>query len=250
MVSQRGIEANPAKIKAILDMGLPTNINKVQRLIERKAALSRFKSKSAEKDLPFFKTIRKTKDFEWTEECQQAFEDLKAYLAKLPLLGKPMPSDTLYLYLSSTPQAISSVLVREEDGGQTPIYYVSKVLNGAECRYLLIEMLALALVATIRKLHPYFLSYPVRVRTNTPLKQVLGRPEASGRLASNVDSVGLLDPRSRSGDSLKINAPPLRGCGLSYNHHMHVTAMVPQVRGLIRELGILVIPTKPEKTSI
>ncbi|KAK4390252.1 hypothetical protein Sango_2088500 [Sesamum angolense] len=62
--------------------------------------------------------------------------------------------------------------------------------------------------------------------------------------ASRVDSVGLLDPRSRSGDPLKINTPPLRGCGdfilaktpqkcLSYSHHVHVTVMVPQVRGLI-----------------
>ncbi|KAK4406488.1 hypothetical protein Sango_0655300 [Sesamum angolense] len=49
----------------------------------------------------------------------------------------------------------------------------------------------------------------------------------------DIDSVGLLDPRSRSGDPIKINTPPLRGCGLSYNHHVHVTAMVPQVRGLI-----------------
>ncbi|KAL0295391.1 UNVERIFIED_CONTAM: hypothetical protein Sangu_2509200 [Sesamum angustifolium] len=64
----------------------------------------------------------------------------------------------------------------------TPIYYVSKVLNGAGYRYPPIEKMALALVATARKLCPYFLSHPVRVRTNTPLKQVLGRPEASGRL--------------------------------------------------------------------
>ncbi|KAL0285397.1 UNVERIFIED_CONTAM: hypothetical protein Scaly_2820500 [Sesamum calycinum] len=113
------------------------------------------------------------------EKCQQVFEELKAYLAKLPLLVKPIPGDTLYLYLSSTSRAISSVLVREEDDDQTPIYYVSKVLNGAECHYPPIERIALALVTTARKLRPYFISYLVRVRTNTPLKQILGRPEAS-----------------------------------------------------------------------
>ncbi|KAL0416439.1 UNVERIFIED_CONTAM: hypothetical protein Slati_3475800 [Sesamum latifolium] len=96
-------------------MGPPTNINEVQRLIGRIAALSRFISKSAEKGLPFFKTLRKVKNFEWTKECQQAFEDLKTYLAKLPLLVKPVPGDTLYLYISSTPQGVSSVLVREEE---------------------------------------------------------------------------------------------------------------------------------------
>ncbi|KAL0395106.1 UNVERIFIED_CONTAM: hypothetical protein Slati_4476800 [Sesamum latifolium] len=136
MVTQRGIEANPDKIKDILDMGPPTNINEVQRLIER-IELSRFISKSAEKGLPFFKTLRK---------------------------------------------AISSVFVREEEGNKTPIYYVSKVLNRAESRYPPIEKMTLALVITARKLCPYFLSYPVGVRTNTPLKQVLGKLEASGRL--------------------------------------------------------------------
>ncbi|KAK4391974.1 hypothetical protein Sango_1975200 [Sesamum angolense] len=94
MVTQRVIEANPAKIKAIPDMGPPTNINEVQRLTGMMAALSRFISKSIEKGLPFFKTLRKVKDFEWTKECQQAFEYLKAYLAKPPLLVKPMPGDT------------------------------------------------------------------------------------------------------------------------------------------------------------
>ncbi|KAL0295392.1 UNVERIFIED_CONTAM: Polyprotein P3 [Sesamum angustifolium] len=111
MVTQRGIKANPAKIKAILDMGASTNINEVQRLTGRMAALSRFISKSAKKDIPFFKTLRKVENFKWTEECQQAFEELKAYLARILLLVKPIPGDTLYLYLSSTSQTISFVLV-------------------------------------------------------------------------------------------------------------------------------------------
>ncbi|KAL0461265.1 UNVERIFIED_CONTAM: hypothetical protein Slati_0014100 [Sesamum latifolium] len=135
-----------------------------------------------EKGLPFFITLRKVKNFEWTKEFQQAFEEFKAYLARLPLLVKPSPGDTLYLYISSTSQTVSSVLVREEENTQTSIYYVSKVLNGVEKHYPPIKKMALTLVITARKLRPYFLSHPVGVRTNTSLKQVLGKPEASGRL--------------------------------------------------------------------
>ncbi|KAL0284772.1 UNVERIFIED_CONTAM: hypothetical protein Sradi_7189400 [Sesamum radiatum] len=65
MVTQRGIEVNPLKIKSIIDMKAPTCLNEVQRLTGRIAALSRFISKSAEKSLPFFKTLRKAKTFEW-----------------------------------------------------------------------------------------------------------------------------------------------------------------------------------------
>ncbi|KAL0456617.1 UNVERIFIED_CONTAM: hypothetical protein Slati_1000900 [Sesamum latifolium] len=182
MVTQRGIEANPFKIKAIINIKAPTCLNKAQRLTGRIAALSRFISKSAEKSLPFFKTLRKAKTFEWGTPCQLAFEELKAYLARLPLLVKPSPGEALYLYLSAAPQAVSSVFIREEDEKQLPIYYVSKVLNRAEGRYTPIEKMALALVVTARRLRPYFLSHPIGVKTNTPLKQTLGKPDTSGRL--------------------------------------------------------------------
>ncbi|KAL0320049.1 UNVERIFIED_CONTAM: hypothetical protein Sradi_5266400 [Sesamum radiatum] len=111
-------------------------------------------------------------------------EELKAYLAKLPLLVKPSPGETLYLCLSVAPQAVSSIFIREEDGKQLPIYYVSKVLNGAEGRYTPIEKMALALVVTARRLRPYFMSHPVGVKTNTPLKETLGKPDTSGRLVN------------------------------------------------------------------
>ncbi|KAL0461427.1 UNVERIFIED_CONTAM: Retrovirus-related Pol polyprotein from transposon gypsy [Sesamum latifolium] len=103
MVTLRGIEANPLKIKAILDMKVPTSINEVQRLTGRIAVLSHFISKAAEKSLPFFKILRKAKTFEWDAPCQHAFEELKSYLAGLPLLMKPSSGDTLYL--SSLPSS-------------------------------------------------------------------------------------------------------------------------------------------------
>ncbi|KAL0404607.1 UNVERIFIED_CONTAM: hypothetical protein Sradi_2101500 [Sesamum radiatum] len=174
-------------------MKAPTNINQVQRLIGRIAALCRFFSKAVEKSLPFFKTLRKSKNFEWDSSCQQAFEELKSYLTELSLLVKPCQGDTLYLYLSITSQAISSVLICEEEGKQMSIYYVSKVLNGAEGRYAPIKKMTLALVVTARRLRPYFLSHPIRVKTNMPLKQTLGKPDTSGRLVKWVVELSKYD---------------------------------------------------------
>ena len=74
MVSQRRIEANPDKIQTILNMEPPKNIREVQSLTRRVAALNRFVSKATDKCLPFFKVLRKA--FEWTDECQKAFQDL------------------------------------------------------------------------------------------------------------------------------------------------------------------------------
>ncbi|KAL0346385.1 UNVERIFIED_CONTAM: hypothetical protein Scaly_1654500 [Sesamum calycinum] len=95
-------EANLAKIKAILHMGPPHQYQRSTATNRKNVGLSRFISKSVEKGIPFFKTLREVRDIKWTEECQQALEELKAYLAKLPLLEKPVLGDTLYLYLSST----------------------------------------------------------------------------------------------------------------------------------------------------
>ena len=76
MVSQRGIEVNPDKIWAIIEMAPRRNLKEVQSLNGKVVALNRFVSRATDKCLPFFHTLKKS--FEWTAECQQAFKDLKA----------------------------------------------------------------------------------------------------------------------------------------------------------------------------
>ena len=85
MVSQKGIEANPNKIRSIMEMATPRNVKEVQSLNGKIVALNRFVSRATDKCLPFFRTLKKF--FERTVECQQAFEELKAYLSSSPLLS-------------------------------------------------------------------------------------------------------------------------------------------------------------------
>ena len=63
LISERGIEANPDKIAALLEIRSPTNIREVQIVTGRIAALSRFISRSTDKCLPFFTLLRKNKGF-------------------------------------------------------------------------------------------------------------------------------------------------------------------------------------------
>ncbi|KAL5579243.1 hypothetical protein UlMin_011685 [Ulmus minor] len=116
------------------------------RLTGRIAALNRFISRATDRCKPFFQALRKGKDFIWTADCEQSFQELKSYLGKPPLLSKPHEGDSLILYLAVSKGAVSSALVREEDGVQWPIYYTSKSLLDAETRYPEIEKLALALM--------------------------------------------------------------------------------------------------------
>ena len=112
MVSQKGIEVNPDKIRAIMEMTPPRNMKEVQSLNGKVAALNRFVSKATDKCLPFFRTLKKS--FEWTDECQQAFEQLKAYLSAPPLLSPSQPGEELFLYLAVSPAAVSAALIREK----------------------------------------------------------------------------------------------------------------------------------------
>ncbi|XP_073120892.1 uncharacterized protein [Henckelia pumila] len=200
MVTERGIEANPEKVQAIRSMSHPRNLQEVQRLAGRIAALSRFISRSAHRSLPFFRVLRRAKKFEWDAECGKTFDGLKSYLAELPVLAKTTPGEPLYIYLSAMEGAVSSVLIRQEEAAQHPIYFFSHALKGAELRYSEVEKLALALVMTARKPRPYFLSHPIVVLTNSPIGRILTRVDISGRLVkwtTELSEYGIqYEPRS------------------------------------------------------
>ena len=181
MVSQRGIEVNPEKVRAILELEPPRTVNAVQSLNGKVAALNRFVSKATDKCLPFFRVLRKS--FEWTDECQKAFEDLKKYLSSPPLLSPSRPGEELYLYIAVLQAAINAALVREEEESQRPLYFISRAFQGAEERYPRMEKLAFALVTAARKLKPYFQAYTIIVLTDQPLKRAMSSPKAAGRMA-------------------------------------------------------------------
>ena len=65
--------------------------------------------------MPFFKLLKKTDRFEWMPEAQKAFIDFKRFLTTTTTLASPMPQEPLPLYVSATPQVVSSVLVVESD---------------------------------------------------------------------------------------------------------------------------------------
>ena len=93
------------------------------------AALNRFISKSAERCRPFFLLLHKWKGFEWTEECDVAFQQLKRYLSQPPIMFSPEVDEVLFAYLAVAPHAVSFVLIREDNGVQRPVYYVSRFMK-------------------------------------------------------------------------------------------------------------------------
>ena len=145
----------------------------MQKLTGMAAALNRFISRSVDRCRLFFLLINKWKNFEWTEKCAKAFQQLKDYLARLPIMSSPEPDEVLFAYLAVAPYAVSLVLIRVDNGIQQPICYVSKSLHEAEVRYLPLEKAILAVVLGTRKLPHYFQAHTVVVLTQLLLKTIL-----------------------------------------------------------------------------
>ena len=203
MVTHRGIKVNPNQIKAINDLKPPRNAKEVQKLTGMIAALNRFISRSADRCRPFYLLINKWKGFEWSKDCTVAFQQLKEYLLRPPIMSSPTADEVLYAYIVVAPHAVSLVLIRDDIGLQWSVYYVSKSLHEAEVRYLPLEKAILALVHTTRKLPHYFQAHTVVVLIQLPLKFVLRTADYIGRIALWNTILGAFDIKYMPRTSIK-----------------------------------------------
>ncbi|GJT93010.1 reverse transcriptase domain-containing protein [Tanacetum coccineum] len=148
-VNADGLKVCLDKVEAVLSLPSPKCLKDVQRLNGKLASLNRFLSKSAEKSLPFFKTLKKcTKksDFQWTAEAETTFKQMKTLIAELPMLTAPKEKEELVIYMAAAKEAISAVLMTKRARKQMPIYFVSCALQGPKINYTPMEKLILALV--------------------------------------------------------------------------------------------------------
>jgi hypothetical protein len=183
LVSTKGIEANPDKIRALVEMQDPVSVKDVQKLTGRVAALNRFIPRAAERSLPFFQVLRNAKNFQWSEPQKRAFQELKDYLSNMTKLCPPEPKSPLLLYVSASNSAVSAVLVqeKEEEGKlkQIPVYFASEALSGSKIFYSELEKIAYAVIMAARNLRHYFKGHKIRVITNQSLNDLFANRETS-----------------------------------------------------------------------
>jgi hypothetical protein len=115
LLSHCGIEASD-KICAIEEMKPPQNLKDIQRLTGCLAALGRFIAHLGEKALSFFKLMKKSGEFKWTLEADEAFAARNRYLTSSPVMVVSRTREPLLMYLAATPRTASPVLVAERKG--------------------------------------------------------------------------------------------------------------------------------------
>ncbi|KAE8735344.1 No pollen germination related 2 [Hibiscus syriacus] len=186
VVSKKGIEIDPDKVKAIQDLPPPNTKKEVRGFLGRLNYISRFISQLTDKCDPMFKLLRKNNPEVWNEECQEALDIIKKYLSNAPILVSPMPDRPLILYLTVFENSMGCVLGQHDESGrkEKAIYYLSKKFTDCEIRYPPIQKLCCALVWTTRRLRQYMLYHTTWLISKLdPLKFLMESPALTGRMA-------------------------------------------------------------------
>ncbi|PKI38860.1 hypothetical protein CRG98_040760 [Punica granatum] len=150
----------------------------LKRLFDR---LKKFIANLTDKCQPFFRLLRKNAAIEWDEECQKAFNTIKAYLAQPPVLVPPTPDRPLILYLTVRRQSLGCMLGQEDEStcAEHVIYYLSKKFTEGESNYPEIEKICCALVWVMQRLRQYTLYHTIRLLSKAdPLKYLLDSPSS------------------------------------------------------------------------
>ncbi|PIC13741.1 hypothetical protein B9Z55_027598 [Caenorhabditis nigoni] len=186
VLSKSGIRPNPEKTRAIDQYPTPRTVKQVRAFIGMSGFYRRFIANFSKIAAPILDLTRKDFPFEWTEECKQGFEELKAALTSNPILVAPKLGKPFVIEVDSSGKGVGAVLLQaqdEEGKDLRVIAYASRVYTGAETRYPAIELEALGLVYAVKQFRPYIDGAKTLIITDhAPLKALLHRKDLIGRM--------------------------------------------------------------------
>ncbi|GAU37187.1 hypothetical protein TSUD_30520 [Trifolium subterraneum] len=175
IVSQKGVEVDPDKVRAIREMPAPQTEKQVRGFLGRLNYIFRFISHMTATCGPIFKLLRKNQGIVWTEDCQKAFDSIKEYLMEPPILIPPVEERPLIMYLTVLEESMGCVMGQQDETGRKEhaIYYLSKKFTDCESRYSMLEKTCCALAWDTTWL----------ISKMDPIKYIFEKAALTGRIA-------------------------------------------------------------------
>ena len=184
ILSPKGIRVDPSKYSAIETYPVPKSVKNVRAFLGLAQFYRKYIKSFAQIALPLNKLLRKEVNFEWTEECNQAFLTLKKALITAPVLAFAQFDKPFILAVDASDESIGFVLSQlDSEGKEHPIAYGGRALRNEELRWHITDKEGLALVEAVRQFRPYLASMPFTVYTdNVSVKWLQQIKNCQGRL--------------------------------------------------------------------
>ncbi|PKI69594.1 hypothetical protein CRG98_010007 [Punica granatum] len=186
VVSEKGIEVDPDKVKAIMELPPPSTVREVRSFLGLLNYIARFIANLTDKCQLLFRLLRKNAAVEWDDECQKAFDTVKAYLVQPPMLVQPSPERPLIMYLTVRRQSMGCMLGQKDNSthAERVIYYLSKKFTEGESNSPEIEKMCCALVWVMQRLRQCTLYHTICLLSKMdPLKYLLDSPSSMRNIA-------------------------------------------------------------------
>ena len=155
IISESGIQPNPKKVSAVRDAPAPTSKEQVRSFLGAASFLRRFVPHFAEMAEPITRLLKKGVPFQWLEEQQQAYENLKTNISDQVLLTAPDGNKPYVLVTDASSVGIGAVLLQEKDEELVPLEFASKTLTAAEKKWDVREKEAFAIKWAVKKFEDY-----------------------------------------------------------------------------------------------
>ena len=232
-VSAGGVATDTEKVEVIKQWPVPKSVTEVRGFLGLTSYYRRFVRNFAEIARPLYDLTKKNVVFDWSENCQSAFDSLKHALTVAPVLAFPSAEDSFILDTDASGTGIGAVLSQVQQGEERPISYAGRVLSSAERRYCVTRRELLAVVNYVKYYRHYLLGRKFTLRTDhASLIWLMNFKNPEGQLARwiellqqfNFTTVHRPGLRHTNADALsRVPAYKCKQCG-----QMHASVDVPE----------------------
>ncbi|XP_048582128.1 uncharacterized protein K02A2.6-like [Nematostella vectensis] len=167
IISEKEVETDPEKNKAIQDFPRPNTVKELQRFNGMVNQLAKFLPDLAKINEPLRQLLRKEQQWLWDQPQERAFQEIKKKLTSTEVLEHYDPGKRSIVAADACQDGLGAVLMQIDDlGNRRPIAYASRSLTDAEKRYAVIEKEALAATWGCDKFSDYILGTTFSLETD------------------------------------------------------------------------------------
>ena len=256
VVSSEGVSTDPSKIAAVENWPRPTTVREVRSFAGLCSYYRRFVREFARIARPLHKLTEKGTRFEWTSECETAFNTLKMALTSSPILAFPQEAGTFILDTDASNDGVGAVLSQVQDGHERVVAYFSRALAKAERQYCVTRKELLALVAGVKHFHPYIYGSEFLIRTDhAALRWLMGFKNPEGQIARWLELLGTYNfkvqhrPGKQHGNADGLSRRPCEDCRHCERQEVKETPPHEEEENTPRIAAVTVDPPTSENLS-